>query len=176
MSRPTIESHEGVWPEIPNSCFVHQSAVIIGRVTLGERVSIWPNTTLRGDEGTISIGDDCNIQDGTVVHMTGGESDTVLGSRITVGHNCILHGCIIADDVLIGMGSLVMDNVEIGAGSYIGAGTLIPPRKVIPPNSLVYGNPFRIVRETNEKQREWIQYAWKHYWENAEKYRAKAGA
>ena len=165
-----IQAHDGARPEIDASAFVHPTAVIIGRVRLGADVSIWPNTTLRGDEGAITIGEGTNIQDGTTLHMTGGLSETVVGRRVTVGHNCILHGCIIEDDVLIGMGSIVMDNARVGAGSYVGAGTLITAGKVIPPGSLAFGNPMRVVRPVNAREREWIAHAWSHYIENARKY------
>lgn len=167
-----IESYEGTAPIISPSAFVHASAVVIGRVTLGDEVSVWPNTTLRGDEGRIEIGDQSNIQDGTTVHMTGGLSETFVGARVTVGHNCILHGCRIEDEVLIGMGAIVMDNVVVGSGSLIGAGTLVTANRVIPPGSLVYGNPMKIVRPVNEKEAKWVRYAWKHYVENSRKYLA----
>ncbi len=174
--RKRYETHDGRSPEVPDSCFVHESAVLIGNVVLGEDVSVWPNATLRGDEGFIRVGEGTNIQDGCTLHMTGGKSDTMVGARVTVGHNCILHGCIIEDDCLIGMGSLVLDNVRVGAGSFIGAGTLIPPNKVIPPGSLVYGNPYRVVRACTEKDREWIAHAWVHYRDNAREYLARRSA
>lgn len=169
---PIIQPYDGEWPAIAASAYVHPAAVIIGRVTLGEQVSVWPNATLRGDENRIVIGDESNIQDGTTVHTTGGWSETVVGRRVTVGHNCILHGCRIADDCLIGMGSIIMDNVEIGAGSYIGAGTLISPGKVIPPGSFAFGNPVRVIREVGDREREWIAHGWQHYVEQAGKYQS----
>lgn len=165
-----IEPFDGTHPEIAESAWVHPAAVVIGRVTLGADVSIWPNATLRGDEGRIVIGAGSNIQDGTTVHMTGGRSETMVGERVTVGHNCILHGCIIEDDVLIGMGSIVLDNARVGRGSYIGAGTLVTGDKDIPPGSLVFGNPMRIVRACGEREAEWIDYAWRHYIDNARKH------
>ncbi len=169
--RDNVEPFDGHHPVIDPSAWVHKSAVIIGQVTLGARCSVWPHATLRGDEGFIRVGDDTNIQDGTTVHMTGGESDTIVGSRVTVGHNCILHGCTVEDDVLIGMGSLVMDGVVVGTGSYVGAGTLITGGKIIPPGSMVFGNPMRIMRAVDAREREWIAYAWKHYVDGAQKYR-----
>ena len=165
-----IESFESHHPVVPPSAWIHSSAVVIGRVSLGEDTSIWPNVTIRGDEGRIMIGDGTNIQDGTTMHMTGGMSETMVGSRVTVGHNCLLHGCIIEDDILIGMGSIIMDNARIGRGSFIGAGTLITPNKVIPPNSFVLGNPMKITREAGEREHQWIEYAWQHYVENSRKY------
>jgi len=171
-----IEPFDGDHPLLREGAWVHSSAVVIGRVTLGRDVSIWPNATLRGDEGRIEIGDGSNIQDGTTVHMTGGRSETMVGARVTVGHNCILHGCIIEDDVLIGMGSIVLDNARIGRGSYIGAGTLVTGGKQIPPGSLVFGNPMRIVRQCGERETEWIDYAWRHYIENARKHAVRSTA
>ena len=169
-----IESHDGNDPEIDPTAFVHRSAVVIGRVRIGADCSIWPQVTLRGDEGEIVIGSGTNIQDGSTVHMTGGLSATYVGERVTIGHNCIILGCRVEDDSLIGMGSLIMDNVVIGRGSYIGAGTLITGGKIIPPGSLVFGNPYRVVRPVSAKETDWIAYAWRHYRDNALKYRAKA--
>ena len=170
----TIEDFDGFSPVISSSAWIHESAVVIGRVAIGDACSIWPNANLRADEGSIEIGAHSNIQDGSTVHMTGGLSVTKVGERVTVGHNCILHGCTIEDDVLIGMGTIVMDNAVVGSGSYIGAGTLITAGKVIPPNSLVFGNPMQIKREVNEKEAMWIQYAWKHYVETSGKYAARS--
>jgi len=176
-SPPFLETFDGFTPEVDPSAFVHRSAVLIGRVRIGAESSIWPHATLRGDEGEIVVGAGTNIQDNSVVHMTGGKSDTYVGSRITIGHGCIIHGCTIEDDCLIGMGSTIMDNAVIGRGSFIGAGTLIPGGKIVPPGSFVYGNPFRIVRAVTARDTEWIAYAWQHYRDTAARYRApRAGA
>ncbi|MEZ4469390.1 MAG: gamma carbonic anhydrase family protein [bacterium] len=166
-----IQAFCGTTPALDPSAWVHPSAVVIGQVTLGPRVSIWPCATLRGDEGRIVVGADSNIQDGSMVHMTGGLSHTVVGERVTVGHGVILHGCTVEDDCLIGMGAILLDDCVIGRGSYIGAGTLIPGGKVIPPNSFVFGNPYRVVRAVGERERGWIEHGWKHYTEQAAKYR-----
>ena len=167
---PKLESYEGIEPEIAESAYIHSSAVIIGKVRIAEECSIWPNTTLRGDEGRIEVGARSNIQDGSTVHMTGGLSDTIIGERVTVGHSCILHGCHIEDDCLIGMGAILLDNCIIGAGSIIGAGTLITQRKVIPPNSLVFGNPFKVVRQLSAVEQAQLQYSWRHYVEHSRIY------
>lgn len=168
----SVFAFEGALPKVPASAFVHPAAVVIGQVELGENVSIWPNATLRADEGRIVIGAGSNIQDGSSVHMTGGESETFVGARVTVGHAAILHGCTVEDDCLIGMGALIMDNVVVGRGSFVGAGTLIPPGKIIPPGSFLYGNPFRIVRTCGPREVERIDYAWQHYINMARKHRA----
>ena len=169
-----VESIEGHTPHIPASAWVHGTAAVIGQVRLGERVSVWPQATLRGDEGVIEVGDDTNIQDGTTVHMTGGLSHTRIGARVTVGHNCIIHGCTIEDDCLIGMGSIIIDNAVIGAGSVIGAGTLVTAGKIIPPGSLVFGRPMQIVRPVNDKERAQIHHGWTHYVERSRVYQAAA--
>lgn len=166
-----LEFFDGAWPEVEPSAFIHRTAVLIGRVRVGAESSIWPNATLRGDEGAIVVGAGTNIQDNSVVHMTGGRSDTFIGSRITIGHGCIIHGCTIEDDCLIGMGATIMDNTVIGRGSLIGAGTLIPGGKLIPPGSFVFGTPFKIHRPVNARETEWIDYAWKHYRDTAARYR-----
>ena len=173
MQQRRGESFDGIWPTIDPTAWVHSRATVIGDVTLGAEVSIWPNATLRGDEGRIIIGPGSNIQDGSTVHLTGGMSETMVGARVTVGHNVILHGCIVEDDCLIGMGAVLLDNARIGAGSFIGAGTLIPPGKIIPPGSFVVGNPFRIIRPCGPREAEWIAHGCQHYIEQARKYRER---
>ena len=168
-----IQSFKEYTPEVHQSAWVHESAVVIGRASLAADVSIWPNVTIRADEGRIVIGEGTNIQDGTTIHMTGGLSETLVGKHVTVGHNCLLHGCIIEVDILIGMGSIIMDNARIGQGSFIGAGTLITPGKVIPPGSFVRGNPMQIVRACGDRESTWIDYAWQHYVENMREYKSQ---
>lgn len=158
-----IEAFGEHWPRIASSAWVHPQGLVIGEVELGEEVTIWPTAVLRGDMGLIAIGDQSNIQDGTVVHNTGGLSVTRVGRRCTVGHRVVLHGCVIEDDCLIGMGSVVMDNAVIGAGSVIGAGAVVPPGKVIPPGSLVLGNPGRVARPTHARDAEMIAHGWRAY-------------
>jgi len=170
-----IQRYKGHSPDIHTSAWVHDSAVVIGQVSLDANVSIWPNVTIRADEGRIRVGADSNIQDGSTIHMTGGLSETQVGARVTVGHNCILHGCVIEDDVLIGMGSIIMDNVRVGRGSFIGAGTLITPGKVIPPGSFVRGNPMQLVRDCGDREKTWIAYASQHYVDNMNVYKEQDG-
>ncbi len=171
---PNLEAlADGSAPKLGERVFIHRSAVVIGDVTLGDQVSIWPHATLRGDEGQIEIGAGTNIQDGTTIHMTGNLSHTRIGERVTVGHNCILHGCKIGDNALIGMGSIILDNAEIGEGTLIGAGTLITQNKVIPPRSMVFGNPFTIKRELSEEEIASMDKSWRHYVEQAASYLSK---
>ena len=165
-----IQSIGGKSPRIHSDAWVHPSAVIIGDVTIGARTSIWPQVTIRADEGPVIIGDDSNIQDGTTIHMTGGVSTVAVGHRVTVGHNCILHGCNIKDDILIGMGSIVMDNAIVNSGAFVAAATLITGGKAVPPKMFVLGNPMKLVRPINEREKNWISYSWRHYGENALRY------
>jgi len=166
-----IESFRGARPDIHPTAFVHPSAVVIGEVELGPGVSIWPGAVLRGDQGPIVIGENSNIQDNSVVHNTGGRSVTRVGARVTVGHRAILHGCVVEDDVLVGMGSILLDNCLIRAGSMIGAGALVAGRKEIPSGVLMLGSPAAVARELRDSDREWIEHSWRVYLECAEDYR-----
>ena len=144
------EPYKGKQPAIEAGAWVHDNAVLIGDVTIKARANVWPGCVLRGDQGAIVIGEETSIQDGTVAHCTGGMSTTVIGARCTVGHRVILHGCIVEDDCLIGMGAILLDNCEIGTGSIIGAGAVIPVGKKIPPGSKVMGVPGKVVGSVSE--------------------------
>lgn len=147
-----IETHFRKSPIIPVSAFVAPGATVVGDVTLGEETSIWFGAVLRGDINRIRVGAHSNIQDGSVVHIDSGY-DTTIGEWVTVGHRAIVHACTVADEVLVGMGSIILDGAEIGARSIIGAGALVTGGKKIPPGSLVLGSPAKVVRElTLEEQ------------------------
>ena len=138
--------------KIDSTAYVHPTAVVLGDVTLGARVSVWPTAVLRGDSDTIVIGADSNVQDGAVIHVDEG-IPTRVGNRVAIGHRAIVHGATIDDDVLIAMGAVLLNGVHVGSGSIIGAGAVLPEGKRIPENSLVIGVPGRIVRQTtNEEQ------------------------
>ena len=137
------ESYKGLSPRIDEAAWVHDTAVLIGDVVVEAKANVWPGCVLRGDQGSISIGAETSIQDGTIAHCTGGMSKTVIGARCTVGHRVVLHGCIVEDECLIGMGAILLDNCEIGTGSIIGAGAVIPVGK-IPPRSKVMGVPVKL--------------------------------
>ena len=172
-----IESFDGHEPQMGQSVLIHETAAVIGRVVLGDRVNIWPQVTLRADEGMIKIGADTNVQDGTTIHMTGGYSETMIGSRVTIGHMCLLHGCKVEDNCLIGMGSMILDNAIIGEGSYVAAGTMITGNKVIPPHSFVVGRPGNLViKPITEIRKQEQEYSWRHYIELAAKYLAARGS
>lgn len=176
QTRSPLEPFAEHVPQLGEDVFVHETAAIIGQVTLGDRVNIWPQVTLRADEGEIKIGEDTNIQDGTTVHMTGGYSHTMIGARVTVGHMCLLHGCRVGDDCLIGMGTLLLDNCEIGEGSYIAAGTMITGNKKIPPRSFVMGRPGSLViKPITDQRTQEREYSWRHYVELAQTYLKRSG-
>lgn len=142
----------GTPPRLHPTAFVAPGAIVIGDVTLGEESSVWFHTTLRADINRIVIGPRSNIQDGSVIHLAD-DFGTTVGELVTVGHKAILHACTIGDEVLVGMGAIVLDGAEVGARSIIGAGALITGGKKIPPGSLVLGSPAKVVRTlTPEEQ------------------------
>lgn len=157
-------------PIIPESAWIADTATVRGQVTLGEHVSIWFSAVLRGDEASISIGENSNIQDGAVLHVSAG-FPCVVGRNVTVGHRAIVHGCTVEDGVLIGMGAIVLDGAKVGAGALIGAGAVVPPGKVVPPNSLVLGVPGRVVGALNDAQRRAGPTAVSNYLQRKEAYR-----
>jgi carbonic anhydrase/acetyltransferase-like protein (isoleucine patch superfamily) len=135
--------------------FIAGNATVIGDVTLGDDASVWFGAVVRADRDSIAIGAESNVQDNAVVHTTPGFPVTI-GSQVSVGHGAILHGCTIRDRVLVGMGAIVLNGAVVGEGSIIGAGAVVTEGKEIPPGSLVLGVPGRVVKETDEKQREGI--------------------
>lgn len=140
---------------IDKSAFIHPEAIVIGDVTIGARVSIWPAAVVRADSDVITIGDESNVQDGTVIHADEGVP-THIGKRVGIGHRAIVHGSTIEDDCLIAMGAILLNGVHVGTGSIIGAGAVCTEGKRIPPNSLVIGVPGRVVRETTAEERDRI--------------------
>ncbi|MCA2209109.1 gamma carbonic anhydrase family protein [Nocardia rosealba] len=146
----------GFAPEIDESAWIAPNATVIGRVRLGAEVGVWYSAVLRGDLEQITVGDRTNIQDGCVLHADPGFPLTV-GSGVSVGHNAILHGCTIGDDVLVGMGATVLNGAVIGAGTLIAANALIPEGAQIPPGSLVAGVPGKVRRELTEAQQDGIK-------------------
>jgi carbonic anhydrase/acetyltransferase-like protein (isoleucine patch superfamily) len=166
-----IQNYKEHTPRVADSAYVHPSAVIIGEVAIGANSSVWPNATVRGDDGSITIGDNCSIQDGSVVHLTKGLSNTVVEDCVTVGHNVILHGCHVEEGSLIGMGAIIMDNARVGKQSLIGAGALVLQRMQIPPGSLVLGNPAQVVRPLSDEEIAGLAWSWRHYVERTEYYR-----
>jgi carbonic anhydrase/acetyltransferase-like protein (isoleucine patch superfamily) len=155
------------------SAFVAPTASVMGDVTLGEDSSIWYGAVLRGDMAPIVIGPESNLQDGTIVHVDD-DAPCIVGARVGVGHRVILHGCVVEDECLIGMGSVLLNNARIGTGSVVAAGAVVPERMTVPPKSLVMGVPGRIVRTVNDALARRIAETWSHYVEQARAHKAGA--
>jgi carbonic anhydrase/acetyltransferase-like protein (isoleucine patch superfamily) len=165
-----VYTHLGRTPILDASVFVAPSASIIGEVSIGAESSVWYGAVIRGDVMPIRIGARSSIQDNSVLHATGGWSETLIGDEVTVGHSVILHGCRIGSRVLVGMGSIVLDDAEIGEGSMLGAGSLVTARTKIPAGVLAHGRPAKAVRDLKpeelanvlEASRLYVQYAREH--------------
>jgi carbonic anhydrase/acetyltransferase-like protein (isoleucine patch superfamily) len=151
-----IRTFQGVRPTIPASCYVDDSAQIIGDVVLGEHSSVWMNAVVRGDVHEIRIGAYSNVQDNSVLHGMKQQWGVYLGDYVTVGHSVTLHGCVIEDRCLIGMGSIILNGARIGAGSIVAAGTLIAEKTVVEAGSLWMGSPGKFRRELNDADQETI--------------------
>ena len=151
-----IRSYKGISPTIPASCYVDESAQLIGDVVLGENASVWMNAVLRGDVHSIRVGAHSIVQDCSVLQGMKEKYGVFVGEYVTVGHSVTLHGCIVEDRCLIGMGAIILNGARIGAGSIIAAGTLIPEQTVVEPGSLWMGSPGKFRRKLEEKDLESI--------------------
>lgn len=153
------------------TAFIAPTASVMGDVTLGADASVWFGAVLRGDMAPITIGPQTNLQDGTIVHVDE-DVPCIVGARVGVGHRVILHGCTVEDECLIGMGSILLNQVRIGTGSVVAAGAVIPEGMQVPPLSLVMGVPGRIVRAVDPALTERVTATWTHYVEQARAHRA----
>ena len=145
----TILPVNGVFPEFPDDCFIAPNATIVGQVTMGHRCSVWFNAVIRGDVHYIKIGDQVNIQDGAVIHATYQKSPTNIGNNVSIGHNAIVHGCTIKDNVLVGMGSIIMDDCVVESGSIIAAGAVLTKNTHVPAGSIFAGMPAKKIKEVS---------------------------
>lgn len=143
-------------PVIPASCYVDVSAQVIGDVELGEQASVWMNAVVRGDVNSIRIGAKSNVQDCAVLHGMRYVYPVIVGEMVTIGHNATVHGCVIEDAVLVGIGAVILNNARIGEGSILAAGTVIPEQAVIPPRSLVVGIPGKVKKSLGEEDHQLI--------------------
>ncbi len=148
-----VKSVGGKTPHLGKDVFIADGAVVVGDVHLGDQASVWYGAVLRGDVGFIRIGARSNVQDLACIHMTTALSNTVVGEDVTIGHGAIIHGGIIGDRALIGMGAVILDNAEIGEEALIAAGAVVPPRMKVPPGVMVRGQPGRVVRELTPEER-----------------------
>ena len=145
-----IKAVNGKSPEIPADCYVAENATIVGDVTFGSECSVWFNAVIRGDVNQITIGNKVNIQDGAVIHCTYQKHPTIIGNNVSIGHNAIVHGCIIEDNVLIGMGAIIMDNCVVKSNSIIGAGAVVTQNTVVESGVIFAGVPAKKVKEINQ--------------------------
>lgn len=152
-----IRSYRGKTPRIAVSSYIDPSAQVIGDVEVGERSSIWPNTTVRGDVHYIRIGEETNVQDNCCLHVQRDEYPLILGSRVSIAHSVTLHGCVIEDECLIGIGAIVLNGARVGRGSIVAAGALVTEGMDVPPGSVVMGVPGKVKRQAGDDDRRRIQ-------------------
>jgi len=155
-----VRGHE---PRFGSNCFFAENAVVVGEVIMGDQCTVWFNAVIRGDVNSITIGDNTNIQDGAVIHCTYQKAKTVIGSNVSIAHNAVVHGCTIEDNVLIGMGAIVMDGAVIGSHSVIAAGAVVLPGTIVEPGSMYAGTPARKMKDTSEEMKAVIQRTAKNY-------------
>ena len=174
----SIRKFEAFVPDIADSAFVDDSAVVTGDVVIGADSSVWPMCSVRGDIHSIRVGERTNIQDGCILHVThdsefapGGNSLSV-GNDVTVGHNVVLHACTVEDLCLVGMGSVVLDGAVIQKVAMVGAGSLVPPGKVLDGGYLWLGSPVKRVRELTAKERAFLLYSAEHYVDLKDRHRS----
>lgn len=140
---------KGVLPVMGANCFLAPNATVVGEVIMGDDCSVWFNAVIRGDVNRISMGNKVNVQDGAVIHCTYQKAATRIGNNVSIGHNAIVHGCVIEDDVLIGMGAIVMDNARIGSNSIVAAGAVVLENTIVEPGTIYAGVPARKVKEVS---------------------------
>lgn len=174
----TLRSYKKIQPQLAETSWVDESAVVIGRCELAEDVSIWPNATLRGDVSDIKIGERSNIQDGSVLHATHASdfskaSECIVGKDVTVGHNAVLHGCTIEDECLIGMGAVVLDGAVVEKHVLVAANSLVPPGKRLESGHMYIGSPAKKARALTEDEIRFFKYSAAHYVKLKEEHQAE---
>ena len=166
-----IKTFAGKAPKLGAEAWVAETAMVIGDVVLGPRANIWYGAVLRGDVEKIRVGADSNIQDNAVIHVDSSGFSTVVGDRVTVGHQVVLHGCTIGDGALIGIGAIVMNGAEVGEGALVAAGALVPPGAKIPAGMLAVGAPAKVKRPLTEEEKQMIRASAPHYVQLAQEHR-----
>lgn len=165
-----IRTFHGIKPTIATSAFIEETAVVIGDVVIGEESSVWFHAVIRGDVNYIRIGRRTNVQDLCMLHVTHDTAPLVIGDDVTIGHNVVLHGCVIKDRVLIGMGTIIMDGAVIGEDSVVGAGALVTEGTIVPSKSLLLGSPAKVKRLVTEQELAWIKESAQNYIQYARHY------
>jgi gamma-carbonic anhydrase len=158
-----IKEVRGFRPQLGLNCFLADNAVVVGEVTMGENCTVWFNAVVRGDVHSITIGDNTNIQDGAVIHCTYQKARTVIGSNVSIAHNAVVHGCTIEDNVLIGIGAIVLDDAHIGSNSVIAAGAVVLPGTKVEPGSIYAGVPAKKVKDITPEMKEVILRTSRNY-------------
>jgi carbonic anhydrase/acetyltransferase-like protein (isoleucine patch superfamily) len=148
---PVILPVKGVLPSIGDNCFIAPNCTIVGDVIMGDDCSVWFNAVIRGDVNSIRMGNKVNVQDGAVIHCTYEKTKAIIGNNVSIGHNAIVHGCVIDDNVLVGMGAIVMDNVKVGSNCIIAAGAVVLENTVIEPGCIFAGIPAKKVKDISEE-------------------------
>lgn len=168
--REGIYNFEEYWPQVHETVFIAPGAKLVGRVKIGEYSSIWFNVVVRGDIDDVKIGANTNIQDGSVLHEDEG-FPLIIGDRVTVGHNAILHGCTVGDDALIGMGAVVLSGAKIGEGAVVAAGSLVVQGSEIPAGHLAVGSPAKVIRKISDEQLQTFKATAEIYSKRAQQYK-----
>ncbi len=173
-----LHAYKGIIPTLGNSVYIEDSAVLYGDITLADDVSIWPLVAARGDVNDITIGERSNIQDGTILHVSRPTASNqsgyplIIGADVTVGHQCMLHGCVLGDRILVGMGSVVMDGVIVEDDVFIGAGSVVPPNKTLKSGFLYVGNPIKQIRPLKQTELDFLTQSAINYVELKNEYLA----
>jgi gamma-carbonic anhydrase len=158
-----VKNVRGYAPKFGNNCFLAETAVVVGEVSMGDNCTVWFNAVVRGDVHSITIGNNTNIQDGVVIHCTYQRAKTVIGNNVSIAHNAVVHGCTIEDNVLVGMGAIIMDDTVVGANSVIAAGAVVLPNTIIEPGSVYAGVPAKRVKDTSDEMKEVILRTARNY-------------
>lgn len=149
-----IKPVRGLHPKFGNNCFLAENATVVGEVTMGDNCSVWFNAVVRGDVHSITIGNNTNIQDGAVIHCTYQKAKTVIGNNVSIAHNAIVHGCTLEDDVLIGMGAIVMDDAVVQSGAIVAAGAVVLAGTVVEGGYIYAGMPAKKIKEVGDEMKE----------------------
>jgi len=166
-----IYPYKDKYPLIAETAFIADYVTITGDVEIGEHSSVWFNSSIRGDVAPTRIGNKVNIQDNSILHQSP-NNPLILEDEVTIGHQVILHSCIVRKGALIGMGSIILDNAEIGEGAFIGAGSLVPQGKKIPPNTLAFGRPAKVIRELTPEDKKEMERIYTEYAEKGQYYKS----
>jgi len=166
-----IYPYKDKYPLIAETAFIADYVTITGDVEIGEQSSVWFNSSIRGDVAPTRIGNKVNIQDNSILHQSP-NNPLILEDEVTIGHQVILHSCIVRKGALIGMGSIILDNAEIGEGAFIGAGSLVPQGKKIPPNTLAFGRPAKVIRELTPEDKKEMERIYTEYAEKGQYYKS----